>query len=313
LHAQRIALAGLVARQWLNLWLAQHLIVLEDERIKIFSILEQSASEQYQSGLVSREDVLLARISLKSSSAAKEELSFQRQEISRQLEVTLGQYPAANLVFPDGLPKIRQPIPSLPAELIANRPDVKAAYAQMHVSHFKQESLHKALLPSISLTASVGKTRPSWRNLLESSLLWSVVGGITQNLFVQDLIGAGPISLAKSVSYEKQSAIYDYQQTLLDAFFEVENALHQERVLFTRQQLLDKAVKDANDVYVDYLQQYRDGLLSLVDVLTVQERLLETRQALLEVQAEIWFNRVQLGLALGISVTEDNRDIKENI
>jgi len=76
---------------------------------------------------------------------------------------------------------------------------------------------------------------------------------------------------------------------------------------------LDKAVKDANDVYVDYLQQYRDGLLSLVDVLTVQERLLETRQALLEVQAEIWFNRVQLGLALGISVTEDNRDIKENI
>jgi NodT family efflux transporter outer membrane factor (OMF) lipoprotein len=313
LDAQRIALTGLVTRQWLNLWLAQQLIVLEDERIQIFSILEQSASEQYQSGLVSREDVLLARISLKSASATKEELNFQQQEISRQLEVTLGQYPQAALVFPDALPNIHQPIPSLPAELIANRPDIKAAYAQVHVAHFKQESLYKALLPSISLTASVGKTRPSWRNLLESSLLWSVVGGITQNLYVQDLIGAGPVSLAKAASYEKQSAIYDYQQALLDAFFEVENALHQERVLFTRQQLLDNAVKDADDVYVDYLQRYRDGLLSLVDVLTVQERLLATRQALLEVQAEIWFNRVRLGLALGISVTENNRDTKENI
>jgi multidrug efflux system outer membrane protein len=301
LTASQNALFGLVSWQWLRMWLTNQQIKLEVERVEIFTLLQNSASEQYSNGLVNYEDVSLAQISLKTAQASVVQLQHYRSELARQIEVLVGRYPSAELKYSDAFPNIKHPILSIPSEVIANRPDVQAAYANLHETHFQLEAQNRALLPSFTLSASAGQLRPSWNDVFDSTLIWSVVGGISQSLFVADLLDAGPITLVEAAAQQKRAATLRYQQTLLDAFMEIENALALEASLVDRQELLAEAVIHAKSVYVDYTKRYQTGITNFIDLLTVQEQSLNAQLSLLDTQAELLYNRIRLGLALGIS------------
>ncbi|WP_340676625.1 TolC family protein [Paraglaciecola sp.] len=301
LAASRDALFGLVTRQWLSLWLTNQQIRIEQERVEIFFMLQNSASEQYANGLTNYEDVSLAQISLKTAQASVMQLQYTRSEIARQIEVLVGRYPSAELTYNDAFPDIQKPILSIPSEVIANRPDIQAAYAKLHETHFQLEAQNRALLPSFTLSASAGKSRPSWGDIFDSSLLWSVVGGISQSLFIADLIDAGPLTLTKTNEQLKRAATLRYRQTVLDAFLEIENALALEGNLVEQQALLVETVVHAKSVYIDYTERYQNGLVNFIDLLTIQEQYLNAQLTLLETQAGLLYNRVKLGLALGIS------------
>lgn len=103
------------------------------------------------------------------------------------LNVLLGREPGAP--SPDPLPLARLVLPadlplSLPADLVAQRPDIRAAEAQLHAASADVGVAIAARLPSITLSANYGgKAIEFDRMFAGGNPFWSIIGGVAQPLF----------------------------------------------------------------------------------------------------------------------------------
>lgn len=302
--AARHSIANLVTRLWLRLWSLQEQIAIESERVQLFSKLEQVIQDRYESGLGQLQDLSLARLSSSTSRAQLEVLEIELDDVQRQLEITLGRYPAGKLRYMGDAPAIRKPVLNVPSAVLASRPDIRSAFEQIKRQHYLQISATRALLPALSLSGDVIRNATGFKRFDTGTTHWSLIGGLAQNLFVGDLVGGGPISLRKAIAWEKQAAISAYQRVVSQAMYEVEVALVKEKKLLQQQAHLQLAYENAANAFADYQERYASGLVSLLDLISVQQQVLEVEVNLTETRAELLNNRVVLALAVGVSVSK---------
>lgn len=307
----RQSVIGLVTRTYLGLWQLDALQQLENRRLRIFTDLQQIAEEQYQSGLTSLQDWSLAALRVSETQARLIALQEQHQATGMQLSLLLGQQPGP-LSFSASLPDVRRPLVSVPATVLANRPDVQAAFQRLLAKKHEKTAMYRALLPDISLSANGARQADRLSRLSGAETVWSLIGGISQSLLLADIIDAGPLSLARAGSLQEQAERQRYLQVVLDAIVDVENTLLREQSLAAQQQHLKQAVELADGLYLDYQQRYQNGLVSLLDLLTIQEQSLAATEALLENQFEQVNNRILLGLALGMGGPEPGEPVAED-
>jgi outer membrane protein TolC len=163
----------------------------------------------------------------------------------------------------------------VPAQLLANRPDVQEAEYQFRYGFEMTNVARKYFYPSLTLSATTGITSTDLSQLFNApSVFWSVVGGLTQPIF-----NHGQNKQRLRVAKDNQAEYLQiYKQTLLSAGQEVVNAMYgyqtaTEKISLRASQIeyLEKSV-DYTMELLKYTSStnYTDVLTSEVNLLSAQ-------------------------------------------
>jgi outer membrane protein, multidrug efflux system len=93
-----------------------------------------------------------------------------------------------------------------------------------------------------------------------------------------------------------------YQESLLNAVQETQNALDNERALTERKKYTSMAIDNAERSVKTIEGQYRQGLANILDLVSVYNSRFDLQSQLIQLQASQLQNRINLGLALGLGV-----------
>ena len=122
----------------------------------------------------------------------------------------------AQLTLPTQLPAV------LPSDLVAQRPDVQAARAQLEGAGADVQTAIAARLPSITLSANAGGAAQRFGDMFKNgNPFWTLIGGITQPLFHAGQLRHQQRAAEAALDGAKAS----YRTAVLTAFGEVSDAL----------------------------------------------------------------------------------------
>lgn len=293
----RLSIAGQAARTWFALIEARQQLRLAEETTDTYRTTSEQVRDRYERGLRPSIDLRLTLANLHTAEALAAQRREQYGRVIRQLELLLGRYPAGALSAPDELPPLPGEIPiGLPADLLAQRPDLRAAERRVAAADARLVANRRALYPSVALTGSTGLATNALRRLLDGDFsIWSLAGGITQPIFQGGRLRAR-VDVADA---QTRDALESYAALALTAFGEVESALDAEAHLRERADRLADAVEQARAARALAEERYASGLEPILSVLDAQRRQLETESQLLALRRLQLDTRIDLHLALG--------------
>ncbi|MDR9826805.1 TolC family protein [Vibrio sp. FNV 38] len=300
LQATKDLLAANIIRAWLEISVDQQLLNIEKNRLKILENNETLVLERYQVGLGSLEELDNAKTSTASTRATVAQYQENVAQGERYLTLLTGQWesnstkPQVALEFP----QVLNPLDSMSQQTMSGRPDLQQAFFNIEAESLRTDAAYKAMLPTFSLAASLTDLAQTPSEALFTDPLWSVLGSISAPLFQ----GGSLKSQAEVAQLTTEQSYWSYQETLLQAVNEVENALGQETALEQQQDHLNEALESAHRSIDSYEEKYRQGLVDILDLLTVQQQAYDLQAQLASTTYQRLINRVDLGLALGLGV-----------
>jgi multidrug efflux system outer membrane protein len=254
---------------------------------------------RYRMGLVSYLDLIEAKGNLSEAEALLPLLYQNLYDTQQRLALLTGQYPTT---YPENSHdknyfNLLEPVPpGLPSELLLRRPDIRAAEARINRMYEMLKSARASRFPSITLTGSYGWASTSLSNLFRpENELWQIASGILEPIF-----DAGKLKKEEQEALSRyREALIFYSKTVLNAFYEVENALLNRKLLLERRNQLLKVLENAKTEEKTSTAQYIRGLTDLLSVLRAKDRRFAAEESLIDVETLILLNRVSLYRALG--------------
>ena len=254
---------------------------------------------QFELGGASKAAVLAQQATVAQTRATLPPLQKQLAQQRDLLAVLAGQPPSqrlgqhfelASLQLPQNLPV------SLPSKLVEQRPDVRAAEAQLHTASAEIGVATANMLPQISLTAGAGSIATGVGSLFSpGTAIWNVGGSIAQTLF-----DAGTLlhkKRAAEATFDQAAA--QYQATVLTSFQNVADTLHAlqyDADALNAQLAAQRAAGASLDLTRD---QFRAGAVPYVALLTAEQTFQQTELALVQAQANRFTDTAALFQALG--------------
>jgi len=170
---------------------------------------------------------------------------------------------------------------SLPAKIIEQRPDVRAAEAQLHAANAQVGVAVAAMLPQFSITGNVGGNADQFTWMFRSGgPFWTIVGGVTQPIFE----GGTLLHQERAAKAALRQAAAQYQSTVIAAYQNVADTLH---ASISDADALAGAVEAENAAKVTYDLTRRQTEMGYVNYLALLSAETAYNQALLtRVQAE---------------------------
>ena len=181
--------------------------------------------KQQKLGGVSGADVASQESQLAATQATLPPLEQSLVASHHMLATLIGVLPA-EFVMPDiDLAKLKLPVNlpvSLPSQLVRQRPDVQAAEALVDSANAQIGVATANLLPQFPITGTFAYEALTPGSLfLPTSLLWSVVGNVTQPIF-----NGGALTAQRRAAIAAYEVTYaQYRQTVLQAFQNVADSL----------------------------------------------------------------------------------------
>ncbi|WCE32491.1 efflux transporter outer membrane subunit [Vibrio sp. SCSIO 43137] len=298
LQAARNSLAARVVQAWLDIVYRAEIIRVEQEWVKSLTNTEEIIKEQVLDGVKEPADLDTARAETEKTRATLANRIYQQKIAMRKLNVLRGRSDHDLSELSMTLPDIAHPPVQLPGKVIGSRPDLIAAYQRVLQADKNTSVAYKELLPKFTLTASVSRTGNSMDQLLNNSSAWSLLGNITAPLFNRDKLKTS----AEIEQLKAESSYLAYQNTLLNALSEVENAFDQEASYRQQQSHLKKALDFSLASMGNYQERYQDGVSDILTLLTAKQSAFQARIQLLQTEQARFSNRITLGLALGMGV-----------
>lgn len=257
----------------------------------------QLTRNRYNAGVASAAEVAQAQTQLQSTRAQAIDVGVQRAQLEHAIAVLVGE-PASTFALPAAPLDATPPaIPvGVPSELLERRPDVAAAERSMAAANAQIGVALAAYYPVVTLSASGGLQAGEPATWFETpSRFWSVGPTITETVFDGGLRG-GLTDQARAI-YDQ--AVAQYRQSVLTAFAEVEDNLATLRILEQEAQVQDEAVASARRSVELTTNQYKAGIVSYIDVVTVQAVALANERAAVSIRGQRMGAAVQLVKALG--------------
>ena len=297
LASARLSLAAQTAIAWtdLNEAVAQQRVAVEtyEARERILSLTER----RFARGLVDSLDVRLARSALASAEAAIAAREQASDNAVRRLEILVGRYPANAIDAPGDLPEL-QPIQAAgtPVMLLTRRPDVAAAEARVVSAGLRAEQARLAVLPSLSLTASVGTSETDFSDLFDPTrIAANAIASIAQPVF-----NGGALKADKDAALANAEAVLSsYVANVLLAWREVEDAIGSDRYLAQQVDAQSRALEEALRAEELATRQYSNGLITIFNLIDAQTRRLNAESTLISARAARVSNRIAFHLAIG--------------
>ena len=252
---------------------------------------------QHNEGAASGQDVALSKSDLAAAREQVVTLEGASRDALRALELLLGRYPGADLAVRRTLPVVPPAPPAgVPSEILERRPDLVAAERQVASAFNAVNQAKAARLPSLTLTGGLGGASNALSSLLNPiNAAWSLGTSLLAPIFDGGRLREDVII----VNAQQEEALAQYADAALRAFADVETALDQGMVLDQRIRALQEAADQASEAYRLAELRHKEGEISLIDLLTIQQQVIGTRRALSSVQRLLLQQRVNLNLALG--------------
>ncbi|MGH1439066.1 MAG: efflux transporter outer membrane subunit [Cellvibrionaceae bacterium] len=267
------------------------------ENVDIIEETARIVDVQYKNGMVSAQDLALSRSNTASAREQLISLKGAQRNAARALEVLLGRYPSAEIQAGNTLPDVPPAPPAgIPSELLERRPDMIAAERRVAAAFNKREVARTARLPSLSLTGALGGSSNALSSVLDpANTTWRLGANLVASLFD----GGAAQAQVDAASAEQKQALFNYGQSALTAFNEVETGLDQGTVLQQRRDELSIVQQEADKAYRIASLRYKEGEISLLDLLSVQQRLISAKTNLISIERLLLEQRTSLYLALG--------------
>jgi len=223
---------------------------------------------QYAAGTVAKADVVQAQVQLKTTQAQAIDIGVQRAQLEHAIASLVGRPPSGISIPRQPLTVTPPPLPAiLPSALLERRPDIAAAERRMAQANAQIGVATAAYFPALTLSASAGyqsATMVDW--LTAPSRFWSFGPALALNLFDGGLRRAQ--TAQATAAYD--ASVAAYRQTVLTAFQQVEDNLAALRILEQEAEVLDDAVKLADQSLALALNQYKAGTVSFLNVVVAQ-------------------------------------------
>ncbi|MEJ1976729.1 MAG: TolC family protein [Acetobacteraceae bacterium] len=156
------------------------------------------------------------------------------------------------------MPPVPPVVPvGLPSELARRRPDIREAEAQLHAATADIGQAEADFLPKITLSGSAGLQSLQLKSLGDwGAKMYSIGPSITLPIFEGGRLKS-TLELRKA---QQQEAAVTYQQTVLQAFHDVDNALTAYAAEQLRRDQFARAVTQSRRALDLARQQYVQGL-----------------------------------------------------
>ena len=162
----------------------------------------------------------------------------------------------------------------VPLQMLANRPDVRSAEQSLAQAFYTTNAARSAFYPSITLSGSAGWTNSAGAMIVNpGKFLATAVASLTQPLFNR---GAN-IAQLRIAKAQQEEARLRFEQTLLNAGSEVNNALVQYQTARDKANYFEKQVASLENAARSTQLLMKHGNTPYLEVLTAQQTLLNAQ------------------------------------
>jgi multidrug efflux system outer membrane protein len=224
------------------------------------------------------------------------EITLQQNRIA--LAVLVGRAPENFLVRGGVLTAVYIPqvTPGLPSDILNQRPDIRAAEAQLASTNHSVESAKAAFFPNIQLTAQNGFQSAALVALFgPAAWYYTWTAAVTQPIF-DGFLRLGDLELQQG---RQQEALQIYRKAVLSAFSDVEQALIAIQQQTIRERLQAEVVRAASEAFRLSEQRLREGTVDLTTVIQIEQTLFTAQDLLSQVRLARLLAVVSLFQALG--------------
>lgn len=253
--------------------------------------------ERFESGKTSELDVARAEAELASTRAQLVALEGPRASLENAIAVLAGRN-ASN--FSITAKSIDSSPPAIsagsPAQLLGRRPDVWVAERNLAASSARIGIAKAAFYPKISLIGSGGLSSIDSSEFLSYSSSEFTIGPQIDLPLFQGLRRKADYELAKS---QHEEALANYQQTVLAAFADVENALASRRAANKEIAAQNDSVAASRKSFDLSNARYKEGISSSLEVIDSQRELLNAQRSEVQARGRAFEATILLMQALG--------------
>lgn len=246
---------------------------------------------RFREGRVSQLEASQQRTELAGAEAQQAALMRDVKAALNRLAVLTGEPPQTFLASGDTLAGLTVPqlAPGLPSELLAQRPDIAAAEANLRAANADIGAARAAFFPRLTLGADLtGLASPAgWASTLAASLLGPIFSG-----------GALEAELDRTQA-RRMELVENYRRAVLVAFQETEDALASTQSAALREVQFTIAAKEAATAYGISRQRFDAGAIDFQTLLDTQRSKLQADDQLVRARLESLSASVMLHKALG--------------
>ena len=286
-------------------------LALTGQSILSFADTVSRVENRYNLGLVPAVDMYQARVNLSGAKAARYLFEAALAEVEHAIAVLVGRYPERSP--DDSLQKLPDP-PGLfeagiPADLISQRPDLVAALRRVEAADARVAVAIADRFPSISLSGGYGSLRQDVTAGLIKGEFWSLLG----NLALPIVDGGRRRAEVERKEAALREAVAAYQQKVLSAFQEVEDALVNNVATQQRVAYLAETAMATQATLRLTTERYLAGITDYLPVLTAQRTFFDVNSRLLAAQRQLLADRISLARSLGGSWMQDKMNARLQI
>lgn len=300
LHGARAALAAQTAQAYFRLVAVDRRLDLAEETLRNRQAALRIQGRRRDAGTGTALEVHQAQAEAEAIAAAVPRLRQAQASAERALAILTGDAPrtfAAPIVARRADLPTPPPVPAgLPSDLLARRPDVRAAEAALAATSARVAEARSRYFPTIRLTGNVGQESEALTNLFTGpAAVWGFAGSLVQPLFGLRQIGA-QVDAAQARRLQAEA---DYVRTVQRAFAETYDALGlrtASRETLAAQARRVEALQQAEKIAA---ARHAAGAGAFLDLLDAQRALLGVRQEQIDTAADELTATVDVYRALG--------------
>jgi NodT family efflux transporter outer membrane factor (OMF) lipoprotein len=296
LQTAAITLAAEVADRWVRIVAQRLQKQLLEKQLQNNRIFLDLIELRFKKAMVSALDVYQQRQVVENVRAQIPLVEAEIRLLMHELAVLLGRPPQSNLELSQmDMPVIGQlPTVGLPADLLANRPDVRAAGVRLQATEWQVAAARANRLPAIRLAAGAQYGRNDLDLLFDTWLL-SLAANLTAPIFD----GGRRAAEVDRTQAEADENLWAYRRIVLTAIKEVEDALENETRQLEHIEGLIAVKEAAQNGLQEAIGRYRNGLSDYLPVLTQLLVVQDLERDLISQRALLVLYRVGLYRALG--------------
>jgi NodT family efflux transporter outer membrane factor (OMF) lipoprotein len=312
LRSVQVSLLAEIALNYVEVRSFQNRIRVAESNVEAQRKTLQIVTDRFDLQLANSLEVEQAKSNLAGSRAQLPPFKSGLQQAMNRLAVLTGEKPGVLNDFLHEAPLMPAVPPEIaigiPADLIRRRPDIRRAERELAAQSARVGVAIADLYPRFTFNGILQFSAGSASSLFDSmSRLLNIAPAFQWSIF-----NAGSVRSNIEVQSERQNqALIEYEQTILQALEDVENAMVGYARELDRRESLKQTVEAARKSADLAESLYKDGLRDFIYVLDAQRALFAAEDSLAVSSAEITANLIRLYKALGGGWNPAHKEVKK--
>jgi len=297
LNALRLSLITTVATTYFQIMEFETKTLIAEQTYAIRDSSYQILQQRFDAGIIPAIDLNHSRIQRAIAATAIPLFKRAAAQSKNLLSVLIGENPQLHelenkLDTYSSVPVIPA---GMPSDLLNRRPDIMVAEQQLVAQNALVGAAQAARLPSISLTGMFGLASDDLSTFTSGDPAWSISGSLLGPIFNW---GKNK-NRVKAERARTEAAVYQYENTVLNAFREVEDALYTIETLKEEEMAIKEHVEAALEAATLSGDRYDKGIASYIEFLESQRQAFDAQMSLTGNRQDLLEAYIQLYQALG--------------